>query len=102
MSYTSVITFQAAPGRAADFETAFERTGMLVRPSAVAGYRGAVLHRSLDDRERYVVIGQWDTIDAYREWQRRSVEETPDLADLVATLVDAQPGQLFEAVPGPG
>ena len=98
MSYTSLITFQVAPGRSADFEVAFERTGMLTRPRSVVGFRDAQLHRSLDDPDVYVVVGHWDTSDAYRAWQARSLAETPGLEGLLDTLRDAQPGQLFRPV----
>ena len=101
MSYTSLITFQVAPGRSADFERAFERTGMLTRPHAVDGFDGAVLHRGVDNPNTYIVIGRWQTTDAYREWQRRSMEDTPGLDGLLHTLLDPQPGQLFQAFQAP-
>lgn len=100
MSCTSLITFRVAPGRHADFEAAFERAGMLTRPRAVAGFIGAALHRGLDDPDTYIVIGQWATADAYREWQTRSVEDTEGLAALLDTLADVQPGTLFRQIAG--
>lgn len=103
MTYTSLITFRVAPGRSADFEAAFHRTGMLTRPRAVNGFLDAHLHRSLDDPDTYIVVGHWDTIDAYRDWQQRSAEHVPGLTELVDTLVDLQPGQLYQpTAPAPG
>lgn len=102
MSVTSLITFRVAPGRSADFERAFARTGMLERPRAVDGFDGAVLHRGVDDPDTYVVIGRWATVDAYREWQRRSIEDAVGLDELLETLVDPRPGQLFRALGEPG
>lgn len=98
MSYTSLITFRVAPGRNADFERAFERAGMLTRPEAVDGFRDAALHRSLDDPDTYIVIGHWDSPDAYRTWQARSGDDTPGLRELLDALVELQPGQLFGIV----
>lgn len=102
MTFTSLISFQVAPGRCDEFEAAFEATGMLSRPHAVAGYLGAELMRALDDPERYIVIGRWATADAYREWQVRSTSEAPAIATLLATLLDARPGQLFHKVDATG
>jgi len=96
VTYTSLITFRVARGRRAEFEQTFERTGMLTRPRAVDGFDGAVLHHGVDDPHTYIVIGSWRSEGAYREWQRRSIEETTDLDDLLDTLVDLQPGQLFQ------
>lgn len=96
MTYTSLITFRVASGRCAEFEQTFERTGMLTRPRAVDGFEGAVLHHGVDDPDTYIVIGSWRSAEAYREWQRRSVEETSGLDELLDTLVDLQPGQLFQ------
>lgn len=98
MGYTSLITFRVSPGRNADFEAAFERTGMLTRPRSMIGFLHAELHRSLDEPDTYIVIGQWATSDSYREWQARSLNETPGLSDLIDTLHDAQPGRLFHAI----
>lgn len=96
MTYTSLITFRVAAGRRAEFERTFERTEMLTRPRAVDGFEGAVLHHGVDDPDTYIVIGSWRSADAYREWQRRSIEETTGLDELFDTLVDLQSGQLFQ------
>lgn len=99
MTYTSLITFHVAPGRSAAFEEAFAATGMLTRPTQVPGYRGARLHRGIDDPDTYIVIGHWDTEAAYRTWQRYSADTDPEaLTRLLDTLVDPRPGQLFEPV----
>lgn len=74
MSYTTLISFTVAAGRERQFEEAFAGSGMLTLPRAVPGYLGAELHRSLDDPSRYVVLGRWATQDAYRAWQRISLE----------------------------
>lgn len=98
MTYTSLITFRVAPGRNADFEAAFERTGMLTRPEAVAGFQGAALHRSLDDPDTYIVLGCWDSPAAYRRWQARSGDDAPGLPDLLDSLITLTAGQLFSTV----
>lgn len=98
MTYTSLIIFRVAAGRRAEFEQTFERTGMLTRPQSVDGFEGAVLHHGLDDPDTYIVIGSWRSADAYRQWQRRSIEETTGLDELLDTLVDLQPGQLFQTL----
>lgn len=95
LAYTSLITFHVAPGRSAEFEAAFEQTGMLTRPQEVAGFRGAELLRGTDDPDTYIVLGTWDSVDAYREWQDRSAQDVPGLAELLDTLRDLRAGQLF-------
>ena len=98
MSFTSLITFRVARGRSAEFEEAFTRAGMLTRPRALAGYHGAELHRGIEDPQTYIVVGHWDSVEAYRQWQARSLDHTPDLERLLDTLIDPQPGQLYEPV----
>lgn len=100
MTVTSLITFHVAPGRHADFERAFGAAGILTRPRAVPGYLGAELHRGLDDPDTYIVIGRWDSVESYREWQDRSLDAGEALAQLLDVLVDPRPGQLFEHVTG--
>lgn len=46
MPVQSVIHFVVKPGRAADFELAFQAAGMLTRPSIFEGFHGAELLRS--------------------------------------------------------
>jgi heme-degrading monooxygenase HmoA len=103
VTYTSLISFHVAPGRAADFETAFEETEMLTRPQQIAGYRGAELHRGIDDPDTYIVIGRWDTVDAYRAWQQVSARTAPDALDrLLDTLTELTPGHIFQPLDTPG
>ena len=69
MSYTSIIRFLVKPGRESTFEAAFAETGMLQRPSAINGFVKAELVRSLDDPSAYYVVGEWETEQAYADWE---------------------------------
>ena len=93
----SVIEFRVIPGKEAAFERAFADAGMLTRPAAIAGYRGAELIQSLEDPTHYMVFGTWSTIEAYRQWQAVSIEQAPGEAinRLSATLRDTRPGRMF-------
>lgn len=100
MPVRSILRFDVQAGREADFENAFEASGMLTRPKAVAGFLGAELLRSDDSPTEYYVIGRWASAEAYAQWQQVSLE-APDArstASLFDTLVDPRPGRLFSAV----
>lgn len=98
--WRSLIRFQVRDGAQAEFERAFGDAGMLTRPRAVAGFIGAELLRSHQHGNEYIVTAQWSSPQAYAEWQRQAQSGAPRdaLLRLGATLIDPQPGQLFESV----
>lgn len=100
VSYTSIIRFQVKPGRESTFEAAFAAAGMLQRPSAIKGFVKAELVRSLDDPPAYYVVGEWETEQAYADWQAVSGPEADQeaLATMRDTLIDPMPGRLFQTV----
>jgi heme-degrading monooxygenase HmoA len=100
MSFTSIIRFHVKPGSESAFEDAFAKAGMLTRPSAITGFVKANLVRSLDDPAAYYVIGEWQTVQAYKDWQAVSGPEAdPEaLAAMRATLIEHAPGRLFQTV----
>lgn len=97
MRFRSLIRFRVKAGRGPDFEAAFERAGMLTRPRAIPGFGRAELIRSLDDPCDYAVVGEWQSEEAYRQWQSVSAAEAnrDALAALGDTLEASQPGRLF-------
>jgi len=96
----SVIRFVSKPGREADFEAAFEASGMLTRPAEIDGFLGAELLRSTEAPSEYYVIGEWDSPEAYAQWQRSSLRgaDPASAAALLETLVDPEPGRLFRQI----
>ncbi len=100
MPFTSVIRFHVKPREDASFEAAFEAAGMLTRPDAINGFLGAKLLRSETEPLEYLVIGEWQTREAYGDWQAVSsrTADAEALARLLETLVDPKPGRLFACV----
>ena len=100
MSYTSIIRFQVTPAMEAEFEAAFAKAGMLKRPAAIPGFIKADLVRSLGEPVEYYVVGEWETQQAYADWQAVSGPEADQeaLAAMRACLTGHAPGRLFEAV----
>lgn len=100
MNYTSIIRFLVKPGMEATFEAAFAKAGMLQRPSAIKGFVKAELVRSLDDPPAYFVVGEWETEQAYADWQAVSGPgaDQEALAAMRGALTDPMPGRLFRTV----
>ena len=97
MSFRSIIRFQVKPGMAAEFEAAFSECRMLDRPSAIDGFVMAELVRSVVEPLEYHVIGEWETEQAYADWQAVSHEQADPAAveALHATLLHWAPGRLY-------
>jgi len=100
MPFTSLIQFKVKPGEQTAFEAAFVKTGMLTRPKSVAGFLGAELIQSNTSTLEYCVVGKWETEQSYTDWQAIATATTDvdALSDLIGTLVDPAPGQLFRTV----
>lgn len=100
MSYRSLIQFRVKQGKAETFEAAFAKAGMLERPKVVKGFVFAELTRSLSDPNDYAVVGEWESEQAYADWQAISREEAdPEtLSILDDCLVEYRPGRLFKPV----
>jgi heme-degrading monooxygenase HmoA len=100
MSFRSIIRFQVKPGMADAFEAAFAACRMLDRPSAIDGFIMAELVRSVTEPLEYHVLGEWETEQAYADWQAISHEGADPAAveALNATLLHWAPGRLYQPV----
>jgi heme-degrading monooxygenase HmoA len=68
--------FRPAPGREADFETAYGPAGVwasFFRKSA--GYRGTELAQDVKDRGRYLTLDRWDSEEAFLAFERAHATE---------------------------
>lgn len=100
--FRSLIEFSVRPGEEAAFVAAFHEAGMLTRPRAVPGFVRAELLRLAGGGADFVVIGEWETPEAYADWQARSRIDAPReaLRRMNRCLVGLREGRLFEAPPG--
>lgn len=100
MRFRSMIQFHVKPGMEPQFEAAFLKAGMLIRPKQVDGFVSAELVRSVNEAGEYLVIGEWMSEQAYADWQA-AVGDAIDpqaVTDLYATVTDPMPGRLFASV----
>jgi len=95
--YRSLIEFTVKPGAEEVFLKAFRASGMLTRPRDVAGFVDAEIVR---DGSVFVVIGRWETAEAYAFWQSVAQKEAPSdaLRALSKTIETTRPGRLYELV----
>jgi heme-degrading monooxygenase HmoA len=100
MTFRSLIRFEVKPGAESEFESAFDQAGMLVRPKQIEGFIDAELFRSVGEPVEYIVIGSWETEQAYAQWQAVSRDEADSkaLSVLSKVVIDPQPGKLFSPV----
>jgi heme-degrading monooxygenase HmoA len=72
---TEIAQIEVKPGTEKDFEAAVARAEAL---APVKGHHGLELHRSIEKPRRYLLIGEWDTVDdhlafrasqAFAEWR---------------------------------
>jgi heme-degrading monooxygenase HmoA len=66
------------PGEEADFEAAFEQARLLI--SSQAGFRSLSLSRSIESPSHYLLLVEWESVEAhtdgfrssneYREWKQ--------------------------------
>lgn len=96
----SIVWFKVHPGMNDEFVAAFLAAGMLERPRAVGGYRGAALHRSLMCDDEYFVLGEWDSEESYAQWQAIASAGAPRdaLRRMRACLADHRPNTLVRPV----
>lgn len=60
------------PGEEADFEAAFEQARPLI--SSQAGFRSLSLSRSIESPNHYLLLVEWDNIEAHTDGFRGSSE----------------------------
>ena len=98
--FTSLVWFKITPGTNAEFEAAFTEAGMLTRPSAIDGYLGAHLHRSLMHADEYYVLGRWTSEESYAAWQAVASKDAPvdAIRRMSAVIVEHRPNVLMERV----
>ena len=73
-----VAVLSVRPGRAADFEAAFARASSII--SAMRGYLSHDLRRCIEVPDRYILLVEWESLEAhtvgfrgspeYQEWKR--------------------------------
>jgi heme-degrading monooxygenase HmoA len=89
MPVRSIATFQAKPGRGADFEAAYREGRFLERAVTNPGFIRGELLRVIDDPDRFVAIAEWVDADAYAAWQA-AYDRLP--AEPTAAMFDALVG----------
>lgn len=73
-----VAVLNVRPGRAADFEAAFARASSII--SGMRGYLSHDLRRCIEVPDRYILLVEWESLEAhtvgfrsspeYQEWKR--------------------------------
>ena len=73
-----VAILNVRPGMSAEFEAAFRRASSII--SGMPGYRAHQLQRCLETADRYILLVDWDTLEAhtvgfrgspeYQDWKR--------------------------------
>lgn len=63
---------EVRPGHERDFEEAFAQARPLIE--AQAGFRSVRLERGIERPNRYLLLVEWDTLEAHTEGFRRSAE----------------------------
>jgi heme-degrading monooxygenase HmoA len=58
------------PGSSAEYERAFDRAQAII--AASPGFRSLRLERCLDQPDRYVLLVEWDSVEAHEEGFRKS------------------------------
>ena len=59
---TEIVQIEVRPGTEKDFEAAVAKVAAF---PPVKGHLGLELHRSIDKRQRYLLIAKWETMDAH-------------------------------------
>jgi len=62
--------FAIKPGHAEEFEKAFAKAGPLIR--AAKGCRKAEMHRGIENPDSFLLLVQWDDVDAHMKGFRES------------------------------
>ncbi|HXQ36512.1 MAG TPA: antibiotic biosynthesis monooxygenase [Anaerolineales bacterium] len=73
-----VAILDVIPGQEKDFETAFEKASPII--SSMSGYISHQLQRCIEKQNRYILLVNWETLEAhtigfrgselYQEWRR--------------------------------
>lgn len=73
-----VAILDVIPGKEAEFETAFRQASAII--SSMAGYNSHQLQRCIENSSRYILLVQWQSLEAhtvgfrsspqYQEWKR--------------------------------
>jgi len=67
-----VATLQIRPGQSVEFETAFRTAQPLI--ASIPGYISHELRRCVERRDEYVLLVQWQTIEAHEVGFRQSTQ----------------------------
>ncbi|SER39001.1 antibiotic biosynthesis monooxygenase family protein [Pedobacter rhizosphaerae] len=67
-----VATLNIKKGLSADFELAFEKAQKII--SAMAGYCNHQLQKCLEEEDKYILLVNWETLEAHTQGFRGSAE----------------------------
>ena len=67
---TEVAIFQAVPGKEEAFAQGIQRGAEVVRRDA--GCRSVVIYRCIEDHARFLLVIQWESLEAHTEGFRKS------------------------------
>jgi len=67
-----VAVLDVRPGESAAFETAFREAQAII--ASMPGYRSHQLQRCVENADRYLLLVEWDTLEAHTVGFRGSVE----------------------------
>lgn len=97
MIYRSVLTFHVQEGKAAEFEAAYGAGEFLTRAADVPGFVRADLLRQEDDAHAYVAMAEWESKEAYLEWQARIPNVVPEdaIIRLLNVLTKPDPSRVY-------
>jgi heme-degrading monooxygenase HmoA len=87
--------WQVKPGSGEDFVTAWTEFARWTQAN-VAGARWATLLRDLEDPNRYVTIGPWDSVEAINRW--RNLDGWGERVAKIRELLDGFQPSTLEAV----
>lgn len=97
MIYRSVLKFHVRDGMAEEFEAAYSAGQFLTRAADVPGFIRADLLREDEQTHEYVAMAEWNSKEAYLEWQVRIPKVVPNdvLTRLLNTLDEPEPGRVY-------
>jgi len=79
-SFTYIWAYRVPAEKVGEFRRLYGPTGRWVRLFRKApGYLDTVLHRDLNDPDRYVTIDRWESEEAFRDFRSRFSEEFENL-----------------------
>jgi heme-degrading monooxygenase HmoA len=96
VTVVSVLRLRARPGRSGELVRAFSELGVFAQSKGSGGFLGGRLLTSVDDDDEVLVVAEWESASAYRDWLENParVELAAQIDPLLAEHVAA--GSLYE------